>query len=893
MPTVNALKITVGAVDWTGNIWRGENVTLERPLNQRAKLSFTCHKSALPARKAEVIMYAEDLVTPMFGGIVLRRLVKGIEYGEVAAVAEIECVDFFVYADFCYTSLSYSATTTAAEEVINDIVTTHLAAYGITYTPTATGKTVGPFAWYNKRVSDALRELSDRTGLIFRVSPTKELIVELPGASAAPVAVTTAAPNLQELTWIDPSSLPPNKVTVVAGGNGTQLTTEFFDTDTDGVTSGGFTRFTTRYPAITEYWAQYPNSLILDGVPDKVIIWGALPGGPYEWTWDAANHQLVHDDSFGAVPANKIITLTYTIQFPFRVSVASGATPVVERVYENTTARTIEQATEWAQGKLDQQDQEPREVTIVSLTTGWDANQEVSVELSTRGITTADFITKSVVLDIDEEGLWTYRIQAVESTVYRGSYLDETRELLGGGDIIPSSGGGVGLPLNLNNSMLYNQNGAIGCATEALYDWELSGPNYGVEGLPAQVAMGVVDEDALSFAIFNRAAGLDKALTFWQLDDGDMFIEADMASGLSLTNYDGELGLGGQTVKIGGGGSYASPQRVEIGALVALNTFFPNVQRKTTSFTLDTAYSGGGVAEWVVLLDSATARVVTLPTTTDGTMALGPTDRFNRRVEFRNIGTATWDLTPATNTINGFSTFPVAAGQSVIVQSSVSTGAGWHVIASHGYGSITIPGADTYVIFNDGGVLGAEATLTFHKTHRQLAIDMYDSSGLRIRSSGNTESVMAFTPQAVNEYGEMAIGREYDATVDIARNVNPGYFWGHGGGNGGEGNIGFEMNTGETPGDPMTYATGRGVSMRGTGLMEVYQYGGLGTGAVPGMQLELYRNDSGNGAASVFIFTEKNGTKRHVWFEAGVMRHHTASPTEDNTTVSHTAGSPV
>jgi hypothetical protein len=66
-----------------------------------------------------------------------------------------------------------------------------------------------------------------------------------------------------------------------------------------------------------------------------------------------------------------------------------------------------------------------------------------------------------------------------------------------------------------------------------------------------------------------------------------------------------------------------------------------------------------------------------------------------------------------------------------------------------------------------------------------------------------------------------------------------------------------------------------------------------GIGAIPGKAVAAGRNSSGSGAAGYYTFTERDGTLRYAWFEAGVLRVHTSPPTEDNTTVSHTAGSAV
>lgn len=67
----------------------------------------------------------------------------------------------------------------------------------------------------------------------------------------------------------------------------------------------------------------------------------------------------------------------------------------------------------------------------------------------------------------------------------------------------------------------------------------------------------------------------------------------------------------------------------------------------------------------------------------------------------------------------------------------------------------------------------------------------------------------------------------------------------------------------------------------------------LGTGAVTGQQVIVGRNSSGSGAAGCLVLYNKAGTPYYLWVEGGELLIHTAAPTEDNTTVSHTAGTVV
>jgi hypothetical protein len=73
----------------------------------------------------------------------------------------------------------------------------------------------------------------------------------------------------------------------------------------------------------------------------------------------------------------------------------------------------------------------------------------------------------------------------------------------------------------------------------------------------------------------------------------------------------------------------------------------------------------------------------------------------------------------------------------------------------------------------------------------------------------------------------------------------------------------------------------------------VWVYGGaFGAGAVGGPTLVMDRNSSGSGAASRLVLSERGSTLRYFWVDAGLLRIHTAGPTESDS-VSHTAGSVV
>jgi hypothetical protein len=132
----------------------------------------------------------------------------------------------------------------------------------------------------------------------------------------------------------------------------------------------------------------------------------------------------------------------------------------------------------------------------------------------------------------------------------------------------------------------------------------------------------------------------------------------------------------------------------------------------------------------VIYLDKTTSATVTLPVTTADTISVGATDGYNRILFFKNINTGVWALTPASGTIEGASSYSVAQNQAVIIGASVSTGAGWHVLASFGIPTSSGPGS--------GDVVGPSGA-----TSGDLAL--FDGSTGKLIKDGSIDTDLKFT----------------------------------------------------------------------------------------------------------------------------------------------------
>lgn len=229
---VSGLRIMVGGVDVTLQVSAAE---IELTLNRQASARLEFGDEEIPGRGVDVLIYARDGVTPLFGGLTLVRRVGGMTDHNPANKADVDCVDYSIYFDDADPITIVSTVSQALEDVIAEIVAQSLDVYGITYTPTATGKTVPPIEWTEITVTDAFKRITDATGVVFRVLPFKNLDVFVPLEDPAPVTITDAEINAFDLEWSDPPNLPRNQVDLLCGPTGTAIVTQ--DWEADGVST--------------------------------------------------------------------------------------------------------------------------------------------------------------------------------------------------------------------------------------------------------------------------------------------------------------------------------------------------------------------------------------------------------------------------------------------------------------------------------------------------------------------------------------------------------------------------------------------------------------------------------------------------------------------------------
>jgi microcystin-dependent protein len=400
-----------GAYDH-GYIDQTKGVYIDLRFNERGRARFTTLASYCPSTHDEVLLYEQDGTTVLFGGVVTRLSHRGIASLEGT---DVECSDYSVYADWVHATLSYATAHTLAD-VLWDLALI-LAPYDIELDPgQVTGPTLEPFAWENRRVSDALRDLTAWTGYVWSISPgQKYLSMVVPGTAAAPWNISDAAPHCRDLSWVESDGAYANKIRLTCGDDQARAQSESWTTD------GVATYWEVSLPATLPH----PRICRIDGALHTIDV-----GGAPEFTWDWALGRL----SLGSLAqpgAGHTLTLDYTAQYPFTITLDNGGSPVVEYVTREEGILTRAKGNERINVLLDKMSARPKTVTIHEADAGLAPGDSLTINLTLRSLNITAFIS-ALSVQLVSDTFWRYTATAVQGTLYPGGDLDLFRSLTSG-----------------------------------------------------------------------------------------------------------------------------------------------------------------------------------------------------------------------------------------------------------------------------------------------------------------------------------------------------------------------------------------------------------------------------------------------------------------------------
>jgi hypothetical protein len=425
---VGGWKLFVAGVEQTAKVTA---CSIRWTLNERTRASVVFN-DYLPDRLAEIVIYARNGVTKLFGGVILSRYVQGYTQRGPDLKVTCECGDWFAYADWVTVSAAYPEST--LKTVLTALVNDYLDAYGITLNPAQVdGPTIAPVTWNQKRVSDALREVSNQAGYFLRMSPEKVLTMAPPGDEDAPDEWTldTLPTHVQEVEWRDLETVPANKVTLLCGPNGLATIAD------EHHWGDGSTRI---FPLNSPYVAIV--GALRTGSDSGGLDPGGFPVGTYgvddmPWTYDASLNAMRQRTDQPILAADEYIMLWYSAQFPFTVEADTGETPVIEYHEARPELLSIPAAQAIAEALLANMSGDPLTLHGRFNEDHYEVGQLLTVSLSAMRQIAGTFTIRTITLDMVLDTYWQYSLEATEGAIVAPSSLVGWRKIMGEGYAIP------------------------------------------------------------------------------------------------------------------------------------------------------------------------------------------------------------------------------------------------------------------------------------------------------------------------------------------------------------------------------------------------------------------------------------------------------------------------
>lgn len=399
-------------------------------------------------------------------------------YMDVGALTQITASDWWAYFDRVTYTQSYAIGTTL-KAILTDLVTNVLSTFGITLDAAqVTGPSITTvFSVVKQTPSQIVSSLTTLTGYIGIVLPSKAFRMTAPASESCGFALGDSLPGTvgQITSKRQRNTNYANRIVLTCGDTSTKVTTQTF------TAVGGDTQFVTTYPSSLDYAGVWPNQLIVNGVPLGPNDWrpngatGILPG--HHWYWDAINHKLVVDPVLYTPVAGDVITVTYTIQYPFEVTYTdpsiTNPADIVERDVSNTSIFDMAAGLAYAQALVRQRIANPRLILVretvgiaypgLAITLTYAEHQVSGTQL----LTAVDFQNA-------EDGSMEYALTCVPGSELNGSWLDFWKTVFGSGAGVSTStsgsisGGATGTtsvtatPAGSNTDVQFNDSGAFG-----------------------------------------------------------------------------------------------------------------------------------------------------------------------------------------------------------------------------------------------------------------------------------------------------------------------------------------------------------------------------------------------------------------------------------------------
>lgn len=398
---------------------------------------------------------------------------------DTGVLTQITASDWWAYFDRVTYTQSYPIGTTL-KAILTDLVANPLNPFGITLDP---AQVTGPslttvFQVVKQTPSQIVSQLTTLTGYVGIVLPTKAFRMTAPASESCGYALGDSLPGTmgQVTSKQSRNTNYANRIVLTCGDTSTKQTTETY------TAVGGDTQFVTVYPASLDFAGVWPNELIVNGSNLGPVDWrpngaaGILPG--HHWYWDAVNHKLVVDNVAYTPVAGDVITITYTIQYPFEVTYTdpsiTNPADIVEADVSNTSIFDMAAGLAYAQGLVRQRIANPQMIYVRNNLGVAYPGLSVVLTFADHAISGTCLITQVDFQDA-EDGTMEYALTCVPGSELNGSWLDFWKNFFGGGSGASTSttgsisggatgttGVGTSVPGGSDTDVQFNDDGSFG-----------------------------------------------------------------------------------------------------------------------------------------------------------------------------------------------------------------------------------------------------------------------------------------------------------------------------------------------------------------------------------------------------------------------------------------------
>lgn len=365
-----AYEISIAGVDRTDDVIN-QSVVVEDIINDQVNTcSFSLinlNGTGVPATDDEVIITLPD-DTILFGGYIISVMLSKREYGEVTA--KITCKDYTALLDRNLVHKSYEDMTD--KEIIEDIIATYCAGFGITTNNVTEGVTINQISFNYIHPSQAFRRLSDLSGRNWYIDYEKDIHYFPLATDAAPIDLDTdTRDSFQSLRIDKNASQLKNRIYVRGGTTLSDFTT--YEEKGDGEKT-------------VFVLPDKPHDITVEvnGTPQTLGIKNVDLSG-FNW-YVNFQEKYVEQDAGGVVLTTAdTLAVTYKYDIPILVAQEDTASIAENGVYEfsifDKTIETTTDARDRATAELTDYANDLIEGSFTTFEAGFKSGQYINIDL--------------------------------------------------------------------------------------------------------------------------------------------------------------------------------------------------------------------------------------------------------------------------------------------------------------------------------------------------------------------------------------------------------------------------------------------------------------------------------------------------------------------------------